>query len=301
MSLVEQAIAKLRQAAGPGNVVRRPAGAPIAPMARATTVAADSLEHTARNNKVLAIDSAAMRANGYLPELATDRQFAEHYRQIKRPLVEKALSATSRGDELDTRIIMITSALPGEGKTFTCINLAFSLARERDISVLLVDADIPKPHISEIFGVKQDPGLMDALVDEKVAIESYVMATNVKGLSILPAGRITEGAAEMLVSNRMRQVLRRLLNENSRRIILLDSPPILATSEGRALTKVAGQIVLVVRAGQTLQAAVKGALAQIEPARMAGMILNDASLTLTETLYGYGTYGTHINEKPPAD
>ena len=297
MSLVEQAIAKLRQAAGPAKTVRR---LPNVPMARVTTVAPENLEHTAKNNKVLALDTAAMRANGYLPELAMDRQFAEHYRQIKRPLVEKALSATSRGDELDTRVIMVTSALPGEGKTFTSINLAFSLARERDMSVLLVDADILKPHVSEIFGVKQDPGLMDALMDEKLAIESLVMSTNVKGLSILPAGRMAEGAAELLVSNRMRQILRRLLTENSRRIVLLDSPPILATSEGRALTKVAGQIVLVVRAGQTLQAAVTGTLAQVEPARIAGIILNDARLSLTETFYGYGTYGTPKHEKKTA-
>ena len=298
MSLVEQAIAKLRQAAGPAKVVKR---SPNVPIARVTTVSAENLEHTAKNNRILAIDSAAMRANGYLPENAIDRQFAEHYRQIKRPLVEKALSANSRGDELDTRIIMVTSALSGEGKTFTCINLAFSLARERDMSVLLVDADILKPHVSEIFGVKQDAGLMDALVDEKLAIESLVMSTNVKGLSILPAGRLAEGAAELLVSNRMRQILRRLLTENPRRIVLLDSPPILATSEGRALTKVAGQLVLVVRAGQTLQAAVKGTLSQIEPSRMTGIILNDARLTLTETFYGYGTYGTQKNDNSTAD
>jgi protein-tyrosine kinase len=297
MSLVEQAIAKLRQAADPGKVVRR---SPIIPMARVTTVPPDDLEHTAKNNKVLAIDSVAMRENGYLPELAMDRQFAEHYRQIKRPLVEKALSATGRGDELDSRVIMVTSALPGEGKTFTSINLAFSLAREMDMSVLLVDADIPKPHISEIFGVKQDAGLMDALADENLLIESLVMSTNVKGLSILPAGRIAEGAAELLVSNRMRQILRRLLTENSRRIILLDSPPILATSEGRALTKVAGQLVLVVRAGQTLQADVTNTLAQIEPTPIAGIILNDAHLSFTETFYGYGKYGIQKNEKPTA-
>jgi Mrp family chromosome partitioning ATPase len=169
------------------------------------------------------------------------------------------------------------------------------------MSVLLVDADVLKPHISEIFGIRQDPGLMDALLDEKLAIESLVMTTNVQGLSILPAGRMAEGAAEMLVSNRMRHILRRLLTENSRRIVLLDSPPIIATSEGRALTKVAGQVVLVVRAGKTLQAAVKGALAQIDPARMSGIILNDARLSLTESFYGYGTYGSQKDEKTTAD
>ena len=289
VSLVEQAIAKLRQAAGPGKTMDR---VPAVPMARVMTVASENLEHTAKNNRVLAIDSAAMRTHGYLPESAVDRQFAEHFRQIKRPLVEKALSAHSRADEADARVVMITSALPGEGKTFTSINLALSMARERDMSVLLVDADILKPHVSEIFGIKHDPGLMDALMDEKISIESVVLATNVKGLSVLPAGRMADGAAELLVSNRMRQILRRLVTENPRRIVLLDSPPLLATSEGRALTKVAGQVALVVRAEHTLQEAVKSALEHIDPTRMAGIILNDARLSLTESLYGYGSYGS---------
>jgi exopolysaccharide/PEP-CTERM locus tyrosine autokinase len=297
MSLVEQAIAKLKEAAGPEKAAPRSA---TVPMARVTTVAADELEPTSRNNKVLAIDGAAMRANGYLPESAMDRQFAEHYRQIKRPLIERALSANAREDESDTRVIMVTSALPGEGKTFTSINLAFSLARERDVSVLLVDADILKPHISDIFGVKQQFGLMDSLADEKLPIESLVISSNQRGLSILPAGRVVDGAAELLVSNRMRLVLRRLLTENPRRIILLDSPPILATSEGRALAKVAGQLVLVVRAGQTPQAAIRDTMAQIGPARPGGIVLNDARLSMTEGYYGYGGYGNQNHDKPTA-
>ncbi len=296
MSLVEQAIAKLREAAGPQKVAARSNAVPVA---RVTAVLAEELEPATRNHKVLALDSATMRANGYLPELSRERQFAEHYRQIKRPLIERALSANGRDGDSDARIIMVTSALPGEGKTFTSINLAFSLARERDVSVLLVDADTPKPHISEIFGVRQDAGLMDALLDEKLPIESLIISTNVKGLSILSAGRTSEGAAELLVSNRMRQILRRLLTENPRRIVLLDSPPILATSEGRALTKVAGQFVLVVRAGRTPQAAVRDSLAHIEPAKMGGIVLNDARLSLTESFYGYGAYGSSGDETAP--
>ena len=116
-----------------------------------------------RSTKRLTVDINALRAGGYLPEEEKDRQFADHYRQIKRPLIQKAL-ADDAGAAADPRLIMVTSALPGDGKTFTSINLAFSMARERDISVLLVDADLLKPHVSKIFGLQQAPGLTDALV-----------------------------------------------------------------------------------------------------------------------------------------
>ena len=289
MSLVEQAIAKLRAAAAgaPPGTESSLTQLPVRPAA----FLQDPLENTARHQKSLAIDMAAMRHYGYLPESGAERQFAEHYRQIKRPLVERALKAEGSSPDRDPRVIMITSALPGEGKSFTSVNLALSLARERDISVLLVDADILKPRTSEIFAVRQEPGLMESLGDGKVPIESLIIDTNVKGLSILPAGQFAEGAAELLLSNRMRQILADLLAYQPRRLIVLDSPPLLPTSEGRALTKVAGQVVLVARAVQTPVVALKDAIALLEPNRFGGVVLNDAHLSLTENFYGYGTYG----------
>jgi Mrp family chromosome partitioning ATPase len=192
---------------------------------------------------------------------------------------------------------MITSSLPGEGKTFTSVNLALSLARERDVSVLLIDCDIPKPHISHILGAGSDLGLMDVLVDESRDIESLIVATSTKGLSFLPAGVSSEGSAELLISNRMRQVLAQVLAEDPRRIVLLDSPPLLVTSEGRALTKMAGQIVMVVRSGKTPTHALQDAVKLFEPHQMGGIVLNDGRLTLTEGFYGYGYYGDQSDAK----
>lgn len=291
MSLVEKAIAKLR-----GSEV--PPQAPVRAVNQRPPVAVIGidLEDTAKHRRLLDIDVEAMRMSGYLPEQTVEKQFAERYRQIKRPLVDRAATSTSHG-ELDPRVIMITSALPGEGKTFNSVNLAFSLARERDISLLLVDADILKPNVSEIFGVKQEPGLMNALTDEALPVESLVIGTSVKGLSILPAGQYAEGASELLLSNHMKQILQQLLAANPRRIILLDSPPLLITSESRALMKVAGQTVLVVRIGQTPVQAVKDALGLIGDSVLGGVMLNEARLTLTESFYGYGTYGSYGNEK----
>ena len=179
-----------------------------------------------------AVDNAALRAAGYFPEPERDAQFADQYRRIKRPLIDKALAGASGIGE--ARVILVTSALPGDGKTFTSINLALSMALERDISVLLVDSDVAKRHFSEIFGLQAQPGLLDALVDEHLEPESLIVPTSVRGFSILPAGSRMAGTAELLSSNRMRQIVTGLCARNPRRIVLLDSPPLLVTNEGRS-------------------------------------------------------------------
>jgi exopolysaccharide/PEP-CTERM locus tyrosine autokinase len=191
---------------------------------------------------------------------------------------------------------MVTSALPGDGKTFTSINLALSIARERDVTVLLVDADTPKPHVSQIFDLLGRPGLMDALVDETRNIESLVVPTNIRGLSLLPAGTPVEGTAELINSDRMRQLIMNLISNNPRRIVILDSPPLLITSESRALAKIAGQILLVVRAGHTPQHAVRDAIALFGEQQAGGIVLNQGHAGFTENYYGYGAYGSERDD-----
>jgi len=285
MSLVEQAIARLRQASGG----KPPAASPPAETGGLSKdrVPAPQLVSA----KKLTIDLDALRAQSYLPEERMNRKFADYYRQIKRPIIEKALAAKANSTGADARIIMLSSALPGDGKTFTSINLALSIARERDLSVLLGDADIPKPHVTEILGARAEPGLTDALVDESLAIESLVMATNIRGLSFLPAGGSVEGAAELLTSDRMRQLLATLIAHDPRRLVLLDSPPLLVTSEARALLKIAGQTVLVVRSGQTPEHAIREVLAMVDERQAGGIVLNQGYVRESEGYYGYGSYG----------
>ncbi len=242
----------------------------------------------------MTVDLVALRAAGYLPEASEDRRFAEYYRQIKRPLIEGAFSKPS--GERDRRLIMVSSALPGDGKTFTTINLALSLARERDLSVLLVDADALKQHVSDIFGLRREPGLLDALTDEKANVNSFIFSTNLRGLSILPAGRFVEGTAELFSSNRMRHIVNTLLTQNPRRIVLFDSPPLLITNEGRIVIRMAGQVTLVVRAGKTPMGAVRDAIAMIDDRQAGGIVLNEGKVGLTDGYYGYGTYGMDIDE-----
>lgn len=291
MSLVEQAIARLRNQANAAKTGTVPASASVPPTASVPPPIVDHAPDPAKAAKRMMLDTRTLRASGYLPEEGQDRQFAEQYRRIKRPLIDKALSGTTTVGE--PRVIMITSALPGDGKSFTSINLAMSMALERDISVLMVDCDVAKRHISEIVGMRAQAGLLDALVDESVDIESLVAPTNLHGLSILPAGTHVEDTAELLSSNRMRQIITSLCSRVPRRILVLDSPPLLITNEGRALVKIAGQIVLVVRAGHTPRQAVQDAIGLFDEQQAGGFILNQVPASQKEGYYGYGSYGAY--------
>jgi exopolysaccharide/PEP-CTERM locus tyrosine autokinase len=241
-------------------------------------------------SRYIRIDRVRLRAGGFLPDVTQERRFADQYRRIKRPILMR-VQTLSAARSPAARLILMASALPGDGKTFTSINLALSMARERDISVLIIDGDVAKPHISRIFGVDREPGLLDALADDSIDIESLVLPTDVDGMSMLPAGQYHESATELLASARMNEVLTRLTARDPRRIILLDSPPLLLSSESRALVEIAGQVVLVVRAGGTPRRAVQEAIGYVGEDKPLGLVLNQSQMALSEGYYGYGSYG----------
>jgi exopolysaccharide/PEP-CTERM locus tyrosine autokinase len=292
MSIVEKALKKLQDQAKESK-----AQSAVSPLQNAvfgqvvTHVAPErSGEVKALNTptRIVQIDTAALRAAGLLPPQHQERQIGEQYRQIKRPLV---MSATGRGGpKLPLgHLIMMASALPGEGKTFTSINLAFSMALEKDIRVLLVDADVAKPHISKLLGIQAEPGLLDLLRDPSLDIESVVLPTDVKGLSLLPAGRQGPDATELLASSRMRDVTQRIAERDHNRVALIDSPPLLLTTESYALSQAVGQIVLVVRAGVTPQDAVQNALQRLGDGKHISLVLNQSVVAPTDGYYyGYG-------------
>jgi protein-tyrosine kinase len=289
VTLVERAIEKLRRSSEQAaKQPARPVGSLVAEAAPGNDLSGPPKTTPERR---IAVDRQALREAGYLPETAVDRRFADHYRQIKRPLISQALASPSPVPG-SPRLIMMASALPGDGKTFTSINLALSMARERDVSVVLVDADTPKPHVSRIFGVEKEPGLLDALGDPGADIESFVLPTDVGGLSILPAGKTHDGATELLASARMAAVVTRLIARDPRRIVLFDSPPLLVSSESRALSSIAGQVVLVVRSGATPHQAVLDAVEQLAD-RPVSLVLNQGRVSLTGGYYGYGDYGNY--------
>ena len=166
------------------------------------------------------------------------------------------------------------------------------MAREKDLEVLLVDADVAKPNISNLFGIQDEPGLLDAIANEAVDLESLVLPTDVERLSIMPAGRgDLDTATELLASSRMLEITAQLAVSNPRRIVLFDSPPLLLTTEARVLATVVGQIVLVVRAGETPRAAVLEAIGLFEEDKPIGLVLNQCKVGAHGGYYGYGGYG----------
>lgn len=286
VSIVEKALTKLRGAGGaePPSLVPPTVASVLSPVSLpvvgATVKSAD-------NRRKIPVDRDGLRKLGYLPDKGSERKFADYYRQIKRPLIIRAASPAVEGRG-NPRLIMLASALPGDGKTFTSINLALSMAREHDVSVVLVDADAPKPHISRLFGVEKEPGLLDALSDDTADVESLILSTDVPGFSILPSGKPHEGATELLASARMAKVAGRLFTHDTRRIAIFDSPPLLVSSESRALCAVAGQTVLVVCSGKTPRHAVVHALEQLDNRESVFLVLNQSHASAAESYYGYG-------------
>jgi exopolysaccharide/PEP-CTERM locus tyrosine autokinase len=289
MSIVEKALAKIREGPRPDSTRAGAAELVFGALAPVDThrvpQPGQTDQATSSAARRIVIDQDGLRAAGLLPPAHQDREIAEQYRQIKRPLIA---NATGRGTTALTNahVIMMASALPGEGKTFTAINLGFSMAREKDISVLLVDADSPKPHISKLLGAAESPGLLDLLQNEHLDVESVILPTDVPGLSLLPSGKHNEQATELLASERMRALMTRLAQSSSRRMVLLDSPPLLLTTEARALAAVAGQVVLVVRAAHTDQKTVLDALSYLE-GRSVALVLNQNMSAAPTAYYGY--------------
>jgi exopolysaccharide/PEP-CTERM locus tyrosine autokinase len=293
MSFMEKSASKAERAGGSGGA--SVSGTRPMPIASVEEMSPDValLGGTAaamESARFVKIDRKRLRAAGFVPDEVQERRFADQYRRIKRPMLLQ-VQALSAAHAPGARLIMMASALPGDGKTFTSINLALSMARERDISMLIVDGDVAKPHISRIFGLEREPGLLDALANENVDVESLVLPTDVPGLSMLPAGQFHESATELLASARMDQVITRLTARDPQRVVLLDSPPLLLSSESRALVEIAGQVGLVVRAGKTPRQAVMEAIEHIGPNKPMGLILNQSLLAQSEGYYGYGSYG----------
>jgi exopolysaccharide/PEP-CTERM locus tyrosine autokinase len=197
---------------------------------------------------------------------------AEEYRLIKRPLVQN-MSGQAESTLEHPNLIMVTSALPGEGKTFTAINLAMSMVMEMDHTVLLVDADIPKPSLQRVFDIDVDRGLIDVLLGD-ADLSDVLLTTNVPKLRLLPAGRPHSHSVELLASEAMRNLLRHISERYPDRIVIFDCPPLLVTSEAGILADLMSQIVLVVEANETPQEAVKEALSQLDESKYVGLVLN---------------------------
>lgn len=256
-----------------------------------TTEARILVEHGLRprtERAPLEINFERLAAAGFLiPDIAVTSHLAEEYQHIKRRLLGNMVAGIM-ASERPANLIMITSSVPGEGKTFTSVNLSLSLSMEVDHTVLAVDTDIVKRDLSRAFGVEKLPGLYDLLADENLKLEDLLVRTNISNLVLLPAGQNRSAITERLASAQMRRLTDEIAMRYRDRVVIFDSPPVLATTTAAALAPLVGQLVIVVEAAGTKQETFGAALQRLEGVHITGIILNKSRQTANR---GYDYYG----------
>jgi len=295
-SLIEQAAQRLEQLRRAGVAVPETGGAASHAAAEMPSVVAkqglttetpEAREDVVISSRRVELDLAMLESTGIVTPNAPRSHIADEYRVIKRPLISNAMgrgaAALAHGN-----LIMVTSAVSGEGKSFTSVNLAMSIAAELDHTVMLVDADVARPSILRMLGLPDGPGLLD-LLEGKAQMSGVLMRTNIDKLTILPSGTPHARATELLASDAMRLLLNDISERYPDRIVIFDSPPLLLTTEARVLATQMGQVILVVQADNTLQVDVQHALATIEKCPVKMMLLNKVRAE-AKGKYGYG-YG----------
>ncbi len=236
------------------------------------------------------VDLSALTARGFATQPNVNAAISADLRRIKRPLllaVSKSVVQGAQGPP--PNLIVITSALPGEGKTFVSINLALSIAAELDRTVLLVDADVAKNGVAQVLDVKYEVGLTNILERGSVHVEDTIMQTNIESLSLLLSGRMVPNIEALIASDKMARVMRELAEYDPNRIVIVDAPPLHAGTEASVLARMAGRVVVVIEEDKTPQAAVMNSLHQLKGCESVSLILNKARRGLSDhAMYGYG-------------
>ena len=244
-----------------------------------------------KGSDAVGIMDLLLNADMLIPGSKLGPTFSDEYRRIKRPLLSNAFGKTAslvdRGN-----LILITSSIPGEGKTHTAVNLALSIAQERDHTVLLVDCDVTRQGVSHMLGVADRVGLVDVLENENLTIGDVMLRTDVAELSILSAGKQHEYVTELLASQRMASLVDEIASRYEDRVIIFDGPPLLPTPQTQVMAGLVGQIVFVIEAGKTPQSVVEEALALIPEEKATGLVMNKSEGISERSGYYYGYYGS---------
>ena len=252
---------------------------------------ADKSNGTPSAGKTLQIDLQRLEALGFVTLSDSRRQINEEYREIKRKLLSNAFGPLS-STLPNSNIIMVSSARPSEGKTFTAVNLALSIAAEQDKTVLLVDADVLKPNVLRTFGLEGEKGLMDYLLGEAGDLSEVIYKTNIPKLRIIPAGSAHHLSTELLASAIMNETVDEFSKRYSDRVVIIDTPPIIGINESAILASFAGQAVIVVEEGRSKMQDIEKTVERLNPEMAIGFVVNKSILSSDgDGYYGYGHYG----------
>lgn len=278
-------------AAGSPGVVGggQPEAAPAAASRRGDDAATASASLDVR--ATVAVDVERLRAAGQLPSADVAARTEDEIRRIKWPLL-KAVTGGEGVKPARNNVILVTSAMPGEGKTFASLSLALSIVRDREMRVVLVDGDVARPGLTPAIGLEGRRGLNDVLEDTTLDVGEVTYQTDVEGLFFVPAGKWHAHAPEFFAGSRMPHVIEALSRRVGRGVIIIDSPPLLATNEAQVATRYAGQVLLVVRADETPQQAVLDAIALVDKDAVVSAVLNRCEPTPLDRYYGRYYYGS---------
>lgn len=242
------------------------------------------------------IDLGRLRQEGRLAPEALAYQTEEEFRRIKWPVLNTIFGREGAAPAVNN-VVLVTSAIPGEGKTFNALNLALSLAREPDLDVLLVDGDVAQPALTRTLGLSDERGLTDLMADQSLDAAAVIHPTSIERLYVVPAGARRDNSPELLASSRMASIMADLSNRMSPGVVLFDSPPILATNEAQVLSRYAGQILMVVMADSTEQRVVTEALSLLDRSKPINAVLNRVESSLVSRYYSHYYYGYGRGDK----
>jgi protein-tyrosine kinase len=279
VGLIERAAALLRQ---------QEAAAPAAPIAPRKAAGGPALTPAGPE---LVVDRGRLAGFGIAVPSAARSRTVEEFRLVKRNLVGAWSQKDLTADRRASRLIMVTSARPGEGKTFTALNLALAFASERSVKALLVDVDTQHSTTPKILGINGQKGIVDVLAGN-LELPEVLIQTNIPNLMILPAGRGGPHVPELLSSPEMAALLDELTQRLPDHYLIIDTPPCMASSDAAALAPLVGQIVFVVEANNTQQGEIEAALSTISTCPRISLLLNKSDSLATEHFGSYG-YNYH--------
>lgn len=234
------------------------------------------------------IDAVALERAGMIDWSRTRTRISEEFRLVQRQILRSAFGASAEPGF--SNLLLVTSSRPGEGKSFTATNLAGSIARQGDHHVLLVDADSKRDSLCYSLGLAQAPGLLDLAANPKLDSDGLIVKTPIDRLSVLPIGRERERSAELFSTREMTRLIQSLGRLYADRLLILDAPPCLSTSDPAVLAQVVGQILFVVEADRTQRNEVEASLDLIQACPTITMVLNKQQISSRYTFGAYSSY-----------
>ena len=250
-----------------------------------------SAEASGKHKRVVKLLDRLVTANMLVPGSNLGPEIQDDYRIIKRPLVSNA----SGRDKLMVEhgnLVLVTSSVPGEGKSYTSVNLALSISQEMDNTVLLVDCDVAKQGVSRMLGLENVAGLVDVLQSDDLTVSDVLLQTDIPNFRVVSAGSQNEYITELLASQRMAALVNEIASRYADRIIIFDGPPLLSTPQTQVLARLVGQVVFVIEAGKTSQSLVEEALEMIPDEQATGLVMNKNEGLSGRAGHYYGYYGS---------